>query len=139
MQKSKLAIVCFVLSLLPIVIPILLLSWTIITMPGDINIRAITGGFSYIFFSIILYMSFWFTVPSIILGVVSLVKIKKNKLKGKGFAIAGLIISTIFVIIFLLMLLQGGPYAWYFTNKSPLQKSFQHPKTKNLKTLFLST
>jgi len=111
MQKSKLAIVCFVLSLLPIVIPILLLSWTIITMPGDINIRAITGGFSYIFFSIILYMSFWFTVPSIILGVVSLVKIKKNKLKGKGFAIAGLIISTIFVIIFLLMLLQGGPYA----------------------------
>jgi hypothetical protein len=48
-------------------------------------------------------------IPAIILGIIALVKIGESggTLKGKGLAIAGIVISTIFIIMFPLLILSG--------------------------------
>lgn len=43
------------------------------------------------------------SLASIILGIVALVKIKKNRLKGKIFSIIGIIISALIFLLYLLL------------------------------------
>ncbi len=88
MKKSKLAIASFVLSLLPIIIPIFMLIGVGI---GSLRI------FGYVFFYTF-FVTFWFSILSIILGVIALIKIKRNNLGGKWLAIAGVVISVLLVI-----------------------------------------
>ena len=47
------------------------------------------------------------TVPAIIFGIVSLVKINKSngRLKGKGFAIAGIAVSGVMLVVFVIAML----------------------------------
>jgi len=75
-MESKLAIWSFVLSLIGIV-----------------------NYFSFYF----MFSTPIFSVPSIILGIVGLRKIKKYNLEGKGIAVAGIIISSLIMIF----------YAWF--------------------------
>ena len=90
MKKSKLAIASFVLSFIPIVIPILIILGVLIFGRPDgaiISIgRLFTAG-SYLLFMSFLGI-FWFEIIPIILGIIALVKIKKNQLEGKGLAVA---------------------------------------------------
>ena len=91
MKKSKLAIASFILSLLPIIIPILILGAVVI----DDAFNPSTGQvFSYVFF-----LTFGFAILAVILGIIALVKIKKNNFGGKWFAITGIFISVILLTI----------------------------------------
>ncbi len=53
--------------------------------------------FGYVFFYTF-FVTFWFSILSIILGVIALIKIKRNNLGGKWLAIAGVVISVLLVI-----------------------------------------
>ncbi len=101
MKKSKLAIVSFVLSLIPIVIPILLVLQTLIFSrpPGaTAKIGRVVALFGITFFYTT-FVTFWLAILSIILGIAALIKIKKNNLEGRWFAIVGMILSVITVIM----------------------------------------
>ena len=110
MKKSKLAIASFVLSFIPIVIPLLVILGVMIfgRPPGStISIgRLFTAG-SYLLFMSFLG-TFWFEIIPIILGIIALVKIKKNQLEGKGLAVAGIVISALSIIIVLVFGLVVG-------------------------------
>jgi len=55
-----------------------------------------------------LIFAFLFPLVGLILGIIALSEIKKNpSLKGRGLAIAGVIISSFFVLIYLILLLIG--------------------------------
>ena len=47
-----------------------------------------------------------FPVAGLVLGIIALIKIGRSKgqLKGKGFAIAGIIISILFIILYLMLI-----------------------------------
>ncbi|MEK7552534.1 MAG: DUF4190 domain-containing protein [Patescibacteria group bacterium] len=104
MKKSKLAIASFVLSLLPIILPVLLLFWTLVNSP-ETPIKAI--GVLLILFFYTSFFTFWFSVLAIILGIIALVKIKRNNLGGKWLVITNMIISVAVVII-ATMIFQGA-------------------------------
>ena len=88
-MKSKLSIWSFVLSFLPIPFVILFFSitnyniWTIGIYPG----------------MLVFVLTFGVALTAITLGAISLKKIKENKkLKGKSFAITGIIIGSIHLL-----------------------------------------
>ena len=100
MKKSRLAIASFVLSLIPIIsfmLPILL---TRIITTNNTQLSKIIDFTFYIILDFI-SLTFLFLIASIILGIVALIKIKRNKLKGRGFAIAGIIISVISAMMYI--------------------------------------
>ena len=108
-MKSKLAIISFVLASIYIasliIIPIYAFSTHSIDKPSENYIETI---YRLIFGSIVyaIPLIIPLCVPSIIIGIVALIKIKtNNELKGKYFAIAGIIISSIPIVIILLLYL----------------------------------
>ncbi len=46
-----------------------------------------------------------FSIASIVLGIVAITKINKNKQKGKGMAIAGIVTGGFTILLFILLLL----------------------------------
>ena len=101
MKKSKLAITSFVLSLMPIVIPFFGMFLAIISRLEEAT-SVNLGAFLYLPF-IALFITWWFSVISIILGIIAILKIKKYHLGGKGLAIAGIILSAIVVVVVLVV------------------------------------
>lgn len=102
-MKSKTAIASLILSL----IYIILLTITIIyfSLPNRIErVEGISSLLGLIFFTFpILILT---CIPSLILGIISLKKIKNNKeLTGKGLAITGIIVSSIPILIFLFVVI----------------------------------
>ena len=99
-KKSKLAIASFVLSLIPIIAYILFLLSAIIT-PADTKLFKIIELIQIILLGFI-YLSYYILIASIVLGIIALVKIRNNNLGGKWLAIIGIILSTIFVLTFII-------------------------------------
>src|SRR3989344_8964781 len=125
MIKSKLAVWSFVLSLLPIVIPIIFLFWTLVNLQGnsitvenkgitvegqtkeigdvvsfsiiDLGVSGILSVFAYIFLGFAVFTSL-FSIVAIVLGIIGLIKIKKNNLEGKWLAVTGIIVGSICLI-----------------------------------------
>lgn len=123
MKKSKLAIASFILSLIPIIVAIKLV-WTVsgpttVTIGDGTQVVNLLDGWN-IFGAFILafiyssIMTFWVGIFAIILGIIALVKVKRNNLKGKGFAVAGIVISLIpaifWVIYFIVNYFQAVNY-----------------------------
>ncbi|MFH1170222.1 MAG: DUF4190 domain-containing protein [Candidatus Vogelbacteria bacterium] len=93
MKKSKLAVASFVLSLIPIIIPVLL-SLIPLILAGQLS-----SFFFFVYFSVTIFVTFWLAIPAIALGIIALIKIKRNNnIGGKWLAIAGIIISVALVI-----------------------------------------
>lgn len=64
-----------------------------------------------------LIFSFLIPIVGLILGIISLIDIKKNQnLKGRGLAIASIIISVIYMIIILALLIGSLYYFGVFNN-----------------------
>lgn len=88
-KRSKLAIFGFLLSVMP------LLSIFLLINAGPWALLALVA-----IPTLIIYAA----IPSFIICIISLTKIKKYNLKGRGFAIAGLIISSIPIIFTIIVL-----------------------------------
>lgn len=90
-KRSKLAILSFVLSLVPILL---------IIFYGVIRSLLISN-----LLIMIWYGNFVNYIPyfSLIFSIVAIILIKRKKIKGMGFAISGLVISIIEIIIFLVV------------------------------------
>ena len=69
-----------------------------------------------------LIFAFLFPLVGLISGIIALSEIKKNpSIKGRGLAIAGIIISSFFVLIYLVLLLIGGlAYSGFLSPSSHL-------------------
>lgn len=94
-EYSESAITSFVLSLVGILFFLLILLFNNYLSISHPPLPLILLG----------HLAFWSVLFSIIFGIISLVKIKKNKnLKGKKHAIMGVIISSILLIIFIIFL-----------------------------------
>ncbi len=101
-KRSRLAVSSFIWSLLPIILPvtIVLIALIFTDFMNDIGTDHFVS-----FLGIVAYYSFviigiWSSILSIILGVIALFRIKKNNLDGKYFAIGGIVISLIMLVIF---------------------------------------
>jgi len=82
-MKSKLAIWCLILAILGIIN--FATFWLMFTTPI-------------------------FSVPSIILGIIGLTRIKKYNLEGKGIAITGVVLSSLIMILWVLDLSKSFIY-----------------------------
>jgi|SRR3989344_4471299 len=107
-MKSKLAITSFILSLIPIVF--LLFFFIIRTLSLG---ESIYLGLLWIIDALFFFSVFWILISifSFVLGIISLSKIKKENLDGKGFAVAGIFISSVILIIiiaFIIILVYRG-------------------------------
>ena len=91
-KKSKLATWSFILSLIPIITFALLMSTTLIPTNNSIIYQII----NVIFIALhgFIFLAHFLFIASIVLGIMTLI----NKSKGRGFAIAGIVISTISII-----------------------------------------
>ena len=117
MEKSKSAIWSFILSLIPMIWPI----WYILRRIGKPTTIIMSDGTQTTvqlyntlpkiisaFAGVVVLTSvitFWIGIIAIILGIVALIKIKKYNLRGKWFAIAGIIIGSIPAIIGLVFIM----------------------------------
>jgi hypothetical protein len=77
---------------------------TAVSQPqAESNTEAILS-FVFSFLAILPYCGFIFTIASLILGFIGLNKAKKLNGEGKGFAIAGLVISALVILVYLCLL-----------------------------------
>lgn len=113
-KKSKLAIASFVLSLIPIIAYILFLLSAIIT-PADTKLFKIIELIQIILLGFI-YLSYYILIASIVLGIVALANIKRDKLTGRGFAIAGVAISVIYGLLTTIYALSTFSYLFDITH-----------------------
>ncbi len=111
-KKSKLAIASFVLSLVPLVLPTYYALKIIARPPGGGGLLIMPTGPVWAF--IITFIgstpvAFWFSLLSVVLGIIALVKIKKNQIGGRWLAILGIVISVIIAMIMIVIgFLLGG-------------------------------
>ncbi|MBI2451744.1 DUF4190 domain-containing protein [Candidatus Pacearchaeota archaeon] len=101
-MRSKLAIVSFILGLLPILT--FLLIWLLaLASNSDIN----TPG------KVLGLMAFFGLIPllgpgpivGLILGIVALKRIKKQGMEGRKLAIIGIVINSVFLLIFIFLMI----------------------------------
>ncbi len=72
-----------------------------------ITISGLFASFGYILFGLLPFTSL-FLVISIILGTIALIKVKRNNVEGKWFAIAGIAMSIILIIMFITFYIYSG-------------------------------
>ena len=115
MKKSKLAIVTFIFSIVPIVLPLLILLVGLIL--GIIWRNR--GDFELLFYSSVavlfvlhLFKFLWLILAiiilAIVLGVIAVIRINRYNLGGKRLAIASIVINIIYLLIVIVMILIFG-------------------------------
>ena len=72
-----------------------------------ITISGLFGTFGYIFFGFLPFTSL-FSIISIVFGIVALIKVKRNNVEGKWFAIAGIAMSAILITMFIIFYIYSG-------------------------------
>ena len=103
MRKSRLAIVSFILSLLLTFVPSYSILGRVIVY-GTFNLP-----FGYGFINIEL-LTFGFAILAIVLGIIALIKIKRNNLEGKWLAVTGIVVSVILIVVAMIVFVSGMSY-----------------------------
>ena len=96
MTRSKLVVWSFVL---------VLIAWLFLIVNFLIPLSSEFSDGVTLFLAIIFWLAGLISIVTSVLGIVALRKIRKKKLKGKGLAIATIILSAIVIIFFVYLLI----------------------------------